>query len=70
MLAYNLNQQINGEKLLKDISSLISKYSNSTDSLILYIDIRKVCVEYNCTTYLIEDKQKTPPENDGVSCSL
>lgn len=44
MIAYNLDTNISGEKLLKDINSLIDYFrKNSPDKIpILYIDIRPV----------------------------
>lgn len=47
MLAYILNQNIDGNKLLSDIQKLISKFQqdNPNDTPILVVDIKSVSYE-------------------------
>ena len=47
MLAYNLNQNIDGQKLLQDIQNMINNYNKQpNDSLILTIRITKIEQDY------------------------
>jgi hypothetical protein len=45
MIAYKLDKQISGEKLLKDIDKMIQGHKGSKDSMILFIEIRSVNYE-------------------------
>ena len=44
MIAYRLDKNINGEKILKDIQDLVTKFTkeNKNKIPILYIDIRTI----------------------------
>ena len=60
MIAYCLNQNINGQKILEDIQKLVSQkiqQNHESKSLVLVIDIKEVAHD---TTSLIPKIEYTP----------
>jgi hypothetical protein len=56
MLAYSLNQQINGEKLLQDIQNMIQKEARPNVSLMLVIKLQEITSESTSHILKIEHK--------------
>lgn len=58
MLAYVLDKEINGEKILKDIQKLVVKFKQQSDSVpILHISIRTISQEDNGLIPKLEYKE-------------
>lgn len=58
MIAYSLKNNIPGEKILKDISNMVQKFRNeSPESLILYIDVKKISYDDNSLIPKLEYKE-------------
>ena len=56
MIAYSLKNSIPVEKLQSDINQLISRFKEPPETLILYIDIRKITTEDNSLIPKLEYK--------------
>jgi len=56
MIAYSLKNSIPVEKLQSDINKLISQFKEPPETLILYIDIRKITTEDNSLIPKLEYK--------------
>lgn len=56
MLAYVLNKQIDGQQILKDIQDLINSKTISSETCILYIDIKKIAHDDHTMIQKIEYK--------------
>jgi hypothetical protein len=61
MLAYVLNKQIDGKKILSDIQQLVSKETTDGNDILLFIQIKRI----NYTTNDLIPKITHQSTNDG-----
>jgi hypothetical protein len=57
MLAYIINRPIDGNKLLRDIQTLISQHKDSPDNKVLSIRIQEIVSEQNLLPLLEHKKE-------------
>jgi len=56
MLAYSLNKNLDGQKILQDMQNLISKYNTKDNNFVLVIQVKEVVVDNNSFIPKIEYK--------------
>jgi hypothetical protein len=56
MLAYSLNKNLDGQKILQDMQSLVSKYNTKDNNFVLVIQVKEVVVDNNSFIPKIEYK--------------